>query len=92
MEMPNADQYEQPEAPTFPAGTIQALMQKAAPDPREHREDMYRIKELADLLGDAEQILDRIERLREGDVIKERTMRSLKKKLSITLEEKLNLE
>jgi hypothetical protein len=92
MEVPNADQYEQPEEQAFPAGTIQALMQEAAPDPREHREDMYRIKELADLLGDAEQILDRIERLQQGNVIDQRTMHRLKRRLSITLEEKLNPE
>ena len=53
---------------------------------------MYRIKELADLLGDAEQILDRIERLQQGNVIDQRTMHRLKRRLTITLEKKLNLE
>jgi len=89
--MPNADQYEQPEERAFPDGTIQALMQEAAPDPREHREDMYRIKEFADLLGDAEHIVKRVELLRSLEVLSETQADALLDCFSSTLQEKLNL-
>jgi hypothetical protein len=92
MEMPNADKYEQPEEPTFPEGTIQALMQEVAPDPREHKEDMYRIKEFADLVDDAHETARTIEGLCSHGVLSRSQADTLLDRLTTTLTEKLNLK
>jgi len=81
---------ERPEPSSFAEGTLMARMQAAITEVGEHREDMYRLKEVRDLLEEADRIAERIRSLR-GDVLTTGQADILLDDLHTTLEVKLDL-
>jgi len=77
--------------PSFAEGTLMARMQEATPEVREHREDMYRLKETRDLLDEADKIASRIRVLQDWGVLTEEQADTLLDELHTTLEVKLDL-
>jgi len=80
-----------PDPPSFAEGTLMARMQEATPEAREHREDMYRLKETRDLLDEADKIASRIRVLQDWGVLTEEQADTLLDELHTTLEVKLDL-